>query len=88
MEKIYDAFLNKSDDEILKGAFEKYGSATQKVNRNKGLPSIKSNYDEGNIENLKVLTNNVILNFEDSSKSKTFAKGSLRLEELLSVGND
>jgi len=77
--KIYDAFLNKSDDEILKGAFEKkYGSATQKVNRNKGLPSIKSNYDEGNIENLKVLTNNVILNFEDSSKSKTFAKGSPR----------
>ena len=28
--------------------------------------------------NLKVLTNNVILNFEDSSKSKTFAKGSPR----------
>lgn len=77
--RVYDAFLNKSDDEILKGAFEKkYGSATQKVNRNKGLPSIKSNYDEGNIENLKVLTNNVILYFEDSSKSKTFEKGSPR----------
>jgi len=75
--KIYDFFKNKTDCEILSGAFEKkYGSATQKVNRNKGLPSIKANYDEGNILNLKVLTNNVILHFEDSSQSKTFTKGS------------
>lgn len=73
---VYDAFTNKSDDEILKGAFEKkYGSATQKVNRNKGLPSIKANFEIGNILNLKVLTNNVILHFDNDTNSKSFAKG-------------
>jgi hypothetical protein len=79
--RIYDAFINKSDDEILKGAFDKkYGSATQKINRNKGLPSVKANFEKGNILNLKVLTNNVILHFDNDTNSKSFVKGSPRFK--------
>lgn len=79
--RVYDAFVNKSDEEILKGAFDKkYGSATQKVNRNKGLPSVKSNFQSGNILNLKVLTNNVILHFGNDINSKSFEKGSPRFK--------
>ncbi|MBC6426810.1 MAG: hypothetical protein GDA51_10165 [Ekhidna sp.] len=55
-----DMFTLKKYDDILKDAFiKKYGSSTHKVNRNKGLPSIKNAFDEGVINNLKVLTNDV-----------------------------
>lgn len=74
-------FFHKTDDEILKGAFEKkYGSQTQMINRNKGLPSIKANYDEGKIEKLKVLTNNVLLHFDNDNLSTTFNKGQTRFK--------
>lgn len=68
--KTRDLFFNKSDQEILKGAYDKkYDSNTHEINRNKGLPSIKANYETGNIKNLIVLTNNVILHFNNDSLS-------------------
>ena len=77
--RFFDTF--KSSDEILKGAFDKkYGSATQKVNRNKGLPSIKANFETGNVLNLKVLTNNVILHFDNDTNSRSFVNGSPRFK--------
>lgn len=79
--KLANTFLGKSCDEILKGAFDhKYGSSTQEVNRNKGLPAVKFNFEQDRIRNLKVLTNNVILHFDDDSLSRTFKKGSARFK--------
>lgn len=77
--KFFEAF--KSNDEILKGAFDKkYGSTTKEDNRNKGLPAVKSNYNQGTIINLKVLTNNVILHFDNDSLSKEFERGTPRFK--------
>ena len=76
-----DIFSFKSPDDILKGAFnKKYGSTTQEVNRNKGLPAVKSHWEQGTINCLKVLTNNVILHFDNDSLSKTFSLGSPRFK--------
>lgn len=67
--------------DILKDAFNrKYGSSTQEENRNKGLPAVKYNSDIGTIKNLIVLTNNVILHFEDEDKSLTFSSGTARFK--------
>lgn len=75
--RFFEAF--KSNDEILKGAFDKkYGSTTQEENRNKGLPAVKANFKKGTINNLKVLTNNVILHFDDDSLSQEFDRGTPR----------
>lgn len=72
--RFFDTF--KSNDAILKGAFDKkYGSTTKEENRNKGLPAVKANFNQGTINNLKVLTNNVILHFDDETLSKEFEKG-------------
>jgi hypothetical protein len=79
--RITDVFTIKPNDEILKGAFnKKYGSNTQEINRNKGLPSVKSNFEQGTIKELKVLTNNVILHFDDDVQSKAFEKGKPRFK--------
>ena len=79
--ELTDTFTMKSNDEILKGAFDKkYGSATQEANRNKGLPAVKINFQQGTISALKVLTNNVILHFDNDSLSRTFDKGSARFK--------
>ena len=60
--------------EILYGAFNrKYGSASTDINRNNGLPSIKAIHADRKVKNLCVLTNNVLLNFEDRNKSLIFA---------------
>lgn len=70
--KLFEVF--KSDDKILQGAFDKrYGSSTQEENRNKGLPAVKANFQKGTINNLKVLTNNVILHFDNDDNSRTFS---------------
>lgn len=75
--KLRDTFLMKQDDEILQGAFiKKYGSSSRKINRNKGLPSIKNGSDIGIIQNLKVLTNNVILHYDKEFKSEVLNKHS------------
>lgn len=71
--KVID-WLTKSDVEILEGAFNrKYGSASEEENRNNGLPSIKALNDDRQIKNLGVITNNVLLNFDNKVKSSKFA---------------
>lgn len=65
-----DLISTKGPVEVLRGAFnEKYGSKTGEDNRNRGLPFIKSNFDEGYISNLIVISNNVLLNFANPSES-------------------
>ena len=65
-----DVFTNKSDVEILHGAFKKkYGSTTEEENRNKGLPTTRVKNENGEIKNLIVITNNVLLDFSDMKKS-------------------
>jgi hypothetical protein len=67
---IKELFLT-DNKEILNRAFEKkYTSATKDINRNKGLPKIKSISDENYINNLIVITNDVLLNFSNDSNSK------------------
>lgn len=87
LEALYRRFTRKffefykSNDEILKGAFDKkYGSTTREDNRNKGLPAVKANFQQGTIKSLKVLTNNVILHFDNDELSKEFDKGAPRFK--------
>jgi len=77
--KFFETF--RSADFILKGAFDKkYGSTTQESNRNKGLPAVKANFENGKIGKLKVLTNNVILHFDSEHLSLTLDRGSPRFK--------
>lgn len=77
--QIRDLLKNKDYHEILYQAFQKqYHSASNEINRNHGLPLIKSKFDENIILNLIVITNNVILHFENETLSKTFPKGAPR----------
>ena len=67
---IFDKIKNIGDVGVLSGAFDKkYGSRTGEENRNRGLPFIKYNFTEGIISELQCITNNVVLDFEDYSKS-------------------
>lgn len=67
---IKDLLTFKNDAEVLYGAFEqKYGSSAQEANRNQGLPCIKAAYDEGHIKELKVVTNNSIIDFASSEQT-------------------
>ena len=62
--KIPEMFIDKifrEDGEVLEDIMNKgYQSRTQEINRHKGLPKIKENFDAGFVENLKILTNNVL----------------------------
>lgn len=74
-EYVSDFIHNNDNLYILKSAFEgKYKSRSGEINRNQGLSSIKSLYDDKIIKDLLVITNNVILYFDDKDKSSTFAK--------------
>lgn len=67
--------LKKEDDGILIGAFDKkYGSKSQKANRNKGLPCVRISHEEKKISALRVLTNNVKLDFDNNSKNKVLSE--------------
>lgn len=62
--------LGKTDIDILYGAFEqKYGSKSKDVNRNQGLRLVKWFNDDNCIKGLKVLTNHILLDFANPSKS-------------------
>ncbi len=62
--EIKDLFALRSSKDILYRAFlRKYGSSTQLVNRNKGLPCILDKFNSGLIKNLRVITNDVYLDF-------------------------
>lgn len=57
--------LIKTNDIILAEAFNGYfGSRTKLTNRGKGLPAIKGVFEAGVIKELKIITNNVSLDFE------------------------
>lgn len=70
---IKDKLENNSHVEILEGAYNrKYGSKSGRQNRNRGLPSIKYAHENGDIKDLVVITNNVLLDFSDSNNSRKF----------------
>jgi hypothetical protein len=65
--KIKNLFF-ESDATLLASAFEgKVGSRTQLGNRGRGLPSIYKKQHQGHIRKLKVVTNNVFLDFENNT---------------------
>jgi len=71
---IKDSVTFKDKLAVLSGAFEKkYGSKTEEVNRNQGLPFIKSLSSEGSVKDLIVITNDVYLDFNSSDKSKVLS---------------
>lgn len=73
-QKLIDTISFKSDAKVLEEVFrKKYSSKSRMKNRNKGLPEIRKKFEEGKIKDLKVITNNVILHFKDTNKSKEFS---------------
>lgn len=81
LDTIYRKFIRRlkglfsTDIEFLSDVFDKqYSSSSRESNRYKGLPSIKKAYLEGKIQNLCVMTNNVLMSFDDSSKSVQYSK--------------
>lgn len=69
--KIIDFFYLRSKLDVLIRAFDRrYGSFTQELNRNRGLPMIKKYYTDGQIKNLIVCSNEGYINFNDFSKNK------------------
>lgn len=70
-----DFFVSRTDLRILEGAFiRRYGSLSQEINRNKGLPFIKRIFDEGKIKNLVVSTNKIFYNFGNRNDCKISPK--------------
>lgn len=71
--KFFESF--KGDDEILFRAYERqYGSQTEEINRNRGLPIILERIEKQYIRDLKVITNHVLLDFENRENSKILSK--------------
>lgn len=71
---IRDSVTFKDKLAVLGGAFDKkYGSKTEEVNRNQGLPFIKSLSTEGFVKDLIVISNDVYLDFEHSDRSKVLS---------------
>ncbi|WP_379092489.1 hypothetical protein [Pedobacter sp. UC225_65] len=60
-----------SPEEILERAFEgEFRSRTKQKNRGRGLIVIKKNFDKFTVTGLKVITNNVVLDFETGTTTK------------------
>lgn len=81
LDTISRKFINKlkgifeSDVDFLGDVFDKqYSSSSNEENRYKGLPSIKKAYLDGKIQNLTVMTNNVLMRFADSASSVQFSE--------------
>ena len=73
--------MSKTDVEILYGAFEqKYGSKSKDVNRNQGLRLVKWFHDDKCLKGLKVLTNNVLLDFSSPINSVDFSSRGVDFE--------
>ena len=73
--------MSKTDVEILYGAFEqKYGSKSKDVNRNQGLRLVKWFHDDKCVKELKVLTNNVLLDFSNPTNSVDFSSRGVDFE--------
>jgi hypothetical protein len=57
-----------TDADILREAFNgEFGSRTKEINRGMGLPVIRKAFEQGYISDLKVITNNVLLDFKNKS---------------------
>lgn len=75
--KYIEALKLTKDTEVLEKAFDrKYGSKSGEANRNRGLPLIKDRFTKNYIEDLVVITNNVLLDFNNSANTKIMS-GSL-----------
>lgn len=78
--KFKDRFLNlvkfRTEHEVLQLAFQRqWGSRSEEINRNNGLPTIRKACELGMIEDLRVLSNNVILRFGENEHAETFERG-------------
>lgn len=72
--KLPEMFRDKfrHDGEVLEDLLNGgYQSRTKEINRHKGLPKIKENFNAGYVENMKILTNNVWYNMADGTYEKT-----------------
>ena len=97
MHKIAERLSNTNQNyRVLYSAFEKkYGSSTGDNNRNRGLPLILKRFEQEYISELKVITNNVFLDFENINNSKelktelkgTFYHWTLTKENILKWKN-
>lgn len=68
--KYIEALKLTRDTEVLEKAFDrKYGSKSGEANRNRGLPLIKDRFAKNYIEDLLVITNNVLLDFNNSENT-------------------
>lgn len=65
--EIRDRFLGKNVQVIVEAFNKKFGSRTEEINRNKGLPMIKKIFNRGKIKNLILITDNVFFDFEKNS---------------------
>jgi len=72
-----DKLLVKNKIDILNETFKgKHSSKSKDINRNKGLLKIKDTFKKNQIKSLKVLTNDVILHFDDINKSQQLKSSS------------
>lgn len=72
--KLPEMFVDKfrSDGDVLKDLLNKgYQSRTKEINRHKGLPKIKENYDAGYVDNMKILTNRVWYDMTSKTYERT-----------------
>lgn len=73
--EIRDIISLRNHTDVLYRAFQrKYGSSTQLINRNKGLPCILDKFNCGLIKSLKVITNDVYLDFNSINEQKSLNK--------------
>lgn len=89
-QKVKDFVQFRNEVETLRGAFtRRYQSNTWEINRNKGLPKINDYQEKGYISNLRVVSNNVMLDFGGSASHQlktnfrgTFYTWTLTVEDI------
>jgi len=72
--KLPEMFLDKfrTDGDILEDLLNKeYQSRTKEINRHKGLPKIKENFEAGYVDNMKILTNKVWYDMASKTYERT-----------------
>lgn len=70
-ELFYDKVF-REDGEVLESLLNKeYQSRTKEINRHKGLPKIKENFEAGYVDNMKILTNKVWYDMASKTYEKT-----------------
>lgn len=70
-ELFVDTFFRK-DGKVLEDVLNKeYQSRTKELNRHKGLPKLKENFDNGYVSDMKILTNNVLYDMKTKSYEGT-----------------